>query len=397
MPDPRAEKAGCALDGVKVVDLTRVLGGPYCTMILADHGADVIKVEPPGGDETRTWGPPFRDCDGDRAASYFIGVNRNKRSLMLDLSSEEGRNVVLALLEDADVLVENFKPGTMERWGLGYAKHLETQFPRLIHCRVSGFGADGPFGGLAGYDAAVQALTGLMSINGDPASGPTRLGNPIVDLSTGLYSAVAILMALHERHRSGRGQFIDMTLYDCGLAMLHPQAANYLLGGRRPVSLGNAHPNLAPCDKFQTKTGEIFLAVGNDNQFRKLAQAVGCPALADDRRFRSNSDRVENKKVLAALLQEALEPVDGKAMAEQLLRLGVPAGAVLFIDEALAMPHTNHRKMVADTNDYCGIATPIKFSRSVAVATRRPPKLGEHNCEVIGELGNRFDELGKST
>ena len=224
-----------ALAGLKVVDLTRVLGGPYCTMILSDHGADVIKVEPPQGDETRDWGPPF---DEAHDASYFLGVNRNKRGLALDIGKPAGREVLMRLLQDADVLVENFKPGGMEKWGIGYAT-LEPLFPKLIHCRVSGFGAEGPLGGLPGYDAIVQAMVGLMSINGTSNTGPLRIGTAVVDIATGLYSTIAILMALQERARSGRGQFLDMTLHDCGIALLHPAAANYLLSGKPPVATGN--------------------------------------------------------------------------------------------------------------------------------------------------------------
>src|SRR5579875_3512193 len=285
-----AQSAG-ALAGIRGVELSRGLGGPYATMILSDHGAEVIKVEPPQGDETRDWGPPFQDGD----ASYFIGVNRNKRSVALDIGKPEGRAVLLRLLEDADVLVENFKTGSMERWGLGYADVLEQRFPRLIHCRVSGFGADGPLGGLPGYDAILQAMTGLMSVNGDPSTGPLRLGTPVVDLATGLYSVCGILMALQERTRSGRGQFLDMTLHDCGMALLHPQAANFFLNGKRPVPLGNPHPNIAPYEKYQTASCEIFIAIGNDRQFRILAEQIGRPGLADDPRFRTNRDRLANR------------------------------------------------------------------------------------------------------
>ncbi len=241
-------KPSGALSGIKVIDLTRVLGGPYCTMILSDHGAEVIKIEPPQGDEVRDWGPPFHEDD----ASYFIGINRNKHSIGLDIGKPEGRAVLLRLLEGADVLVENFKPGSMEKWDLGYEQMLSERFPGLIHCRISGFGADGPLGGLPGYDAILQAMTGLMSVNGDPSTGPMRLGAAIVDMGTGLYSAIGILMALAERSRSGRGQFLDMTLYDCGMALLHPQAANYFLNGQRPVPTGNPHPNLVPYDKYPT-------------------------------------------------------------------------------------------------------------------------------------------------
>jgi formyl-CoA transferase len=276
-----ARSAG-ALAGLRVVDLTRVLGGPYCTMVLSDHGAEVIKLEPPQGDEVRDWGPPF-DSAGD--ASYFVGVNRNKRSVGLDLSKPAGKEVLLRLLEGADVLVENFKPGSMEKWGLGYEAVLSKRFPRLIHCRVSGFGGEGPLGGFPGYDAVLQAMVGLMSINGTETSGPTRLGTPIVDIATGLFSTIAILMALHEREKSGQGQYCDMTLHDCGMALLHPHAANYFLSDKRPKATGNPHPNLVPYSKFKTKTCEIFIAAGNDPAFRKFCEFLGIPDVAKDPRY----------------------------------------------------------------------------------------------------------------
>ena len=291
-----------ALSGIRVVDLTRVLGGPYCTQILGDYGAEVIKVEPPQGDEVRDWGPPF---DEAHDASYFIGVNRNKRSLGLDLGKPEGRDVLLRLLERADVLIENYKPGAMEKWGLGYDDVLKERFPRLIHCRISGFGADGPMGGLPGYDAVIQAMVGMFSINGMPPDaqdngGPTRIGIPLVDLGTGLYAAIAVLMALVERARSGRGQFIDMTLYDAGIALMHPHIANYVLSGRVPGLTGNAHPNIAPYDKFATRTVDVFLAVGNDRAFGRLCAELGAPELADDPRFRTNRDRLGHRTELTA-------------------------------------------------------------------------------------------------
>ena len=233
-----------ALAGLKIIDLTRVLGGPFCTMIMSDHGAEVIKIEPPQGDEVRDWGPPFHDDD----ASYFIGINRNKKSLALNIDKPEGKQILLKLLECADVVIENFKPGLMEKWGLGYEEVLSKRFPRLIHCRISGFGSDGPLGGLPGYDAVLQAMVGLMSVNGDSSMGPMRLGTAIVDIGTGLYSAIGILMAIREREISGRGQYLDMTLYDCGMTLLHPHAPNFFLNGNRPKGTGNPHPNL--CTKF---------------------------------------------------------------------------------------------------------------------------------------------------
>ncbi len=383
-----ARSAG-ALAGIKVIDLTRVLGGPYCTMILSDHGADVIKVEPPQGDETRDWGPPFLDGD----ASYFIGVNRNKRALALDLGKPEGRAVLLRLLEGADVLVENFKPGGMEKWGLGYAEHLEPRFPGLIHCRVSGFGGEGPLGGLPGYDAVLQAMTGLMSINGDPSTGPLRMGTPVVDLATGLYSAVAILMALQERHRSGRGQFLDMTLHDCGMALLHPQAANFFLNGKRPMPLGNPHPNIAPYEKFATATCDIFIAIGNDAQFRNLADSLGRADLNQDARFKTNRDRLVNRAALTGELAGEFAKHDGHALCGRLLRQGMPVGPVLAVDEATAAPHTAAREMVTELDGYRGLGTPIKMSRTPGGTRRKPPKFGQDTNAILSEHGFSADEI----
>jgi crotonobetainyl-CoA:carnitine CoA-transferase CaiB-like acyl-CoA transferase len=377
-----------ALAGLKVIDLTRVLGGPYCTMILSDHGAEVIKIEPPQGDEVRDWGPPFVEhAPGERDASYFIGINRNKRSLALDIGKPEGRAVLLRLLEGADVLIENFKPGGMEKWGLGYEKDLAPRFPGLIHCRVSGFGADGPLGGLPGYDAVLQAMTGLMSVNGDPSTGPMRLGTAMVDMGTGLYSAIGILMALHERARSGQGQYLDMTLYDCGMALLHPQAPNYFLNGKRPMPTGNPHPNLVPYDKFPTRTCEIFIASGNNGQFRKLVQIIGRPEMADDPRFASNGDRLLNRDALSAALREAFAALDGQAIADELIRGGVPAGPVLAVDQSTAAPHTAHRQMVTELDDYRGIGTPIKMSRTPGGTRAVPPRFGQHGVEVLQRHG----------
>ncbi len=383
-----ARSAG-ALAGLRVIDLSRVLGGPYATMILSDHGAEVIKVEPPQGDETRDWGPPFADGE----ASYFLGVNRNKRSVALDIGRPEGRAVLLRLLEGADVLVENFKPGAMEKWGLGYDDALAQHFPRLIHCRVSGFGADGPLGGLPGYDAILQAMTGLMSVNGDPVTGAVRLGTPVVDLATGLYSVIAILMALHERTRLGRGQFLDMTLHDCGMALLHPHAANWFLNGRRPAPLGNPHPNIAPYEKYPTRTCEVFVAAGNEGQFRKLASVLGLPELPDDPRFRTNQDRLVNRAALMTILGAAFAGEDGHEIATRLLRAGLPAGPVLPVDEAVGSAHAAHREMDAEMDGYRALGTPIKLSRTPGGLRRKPPRFAEHADAVLGEHGYSATEI----
>src|ERR1700684_962937 len=377
-----ARSAG-ALAGLKVIDLTRVLGGPYCTMILSDHGAEVIKIEPPQVDKGRAGAPPFHDGD----ASYFIGINRNKRSLALDIGKPEGKAVLLRLLDGADVLIENFKPGSMEKWGLGYVDDLEPRFPGLIHCRISGFGADGPLGGLPGYDAILQAMTGLMSINGDPSTGPMRLGTAMVDMGTGLYAAIGILMALHERGHSGVGQYLDMTLYDCGMALLHPQAANYFLNGKRPAGTGNPHPNLVPYDKYPTRTCEIFIASGNNGQFRKLVEIIGRPELADDPRFANNGERNVNRVALTLALAAAFADQDGKELSLRLIRAGVPAGPVLPVDESTAAPHTAHREMVTELDWYKGIGTPIKFSRTKGGTRRPPPRFNQHGREILTQHG----------
>ena len=377
-----------ALAGIKVIDLTRVLGGPYCTMILSDHGADVIKIEPPQGDEVRDWGPPFHGDD----ASYFIGVNRNKRAIALDIGKPAGRDVLLRLLDGADVLIENFKPGSMEKWGIGYDT-LSQKFPGLIHCRISGFGGDGPLGGLPGYDAILQAMTGLMSVNGDASTGPMRLGTAIVDMGTGLYSAIGILMALHERTQSGRGQYLDMTLYDCGMSLLHPQAANFFLNGRRPSGTGNPHPNLVPYDKYPTRTCEIFIASGNNGQFRKLCELIGKPELADDPRFANNGERSVNRAALGAELAAAFAQYDGNELADKLIRNGVPAGPVLPVDEATAAAHSAHREMVTELDWYRGIGTPIKMSRTPGGTRRPPPRFAQDAADVLTQHGFSADEI----
>ena len=378
-----------ALAGLKVIDLTRVLGGPYCTMILSDHGAEVIKIEPPQGDETRGWGPPFLDGD----ASYYLGVNRNKQGIALDLGRQEGREVLLRLLEDADIVVENFKTGTMEKWGLGYETDLAPRFPRLVHCRVSGFGAEGPLGGLPGYDAILQAMTGLMSINGSKETGPLRLGTPVVDLATGLYSALGIMMAIHERSVSGRGQYLDMTLHDCGMALLHPQAANFFLNGKRPMPPGNAHPNICPYDKFATATGDIFIAIGNDGQFRKMMELLGQPEVADDPRFLNNGQRLTHRPELTALLAEIFATHDGKELTLRMLKFGLPAGPVMGVDEAMAAEHTQARGMVVDVGDVRTLGSPIKLSRTPGGPRSRPPRFAEHTDSVLTRHGFSAEEL----
>ena len=387
--------SGTALGKLKVIDLTRVLGGPYCTQILGDYGAEIVKIEPPQGDEVRDWGPPFDDRED---ASYFIGVNRNKRSLGLDLSEAEGRDLLLRLLDEADVLIENYKPGAMERWGLGYDDVLSKRNPRLIHCRISGFGADGPMGGLPGYDAVIQAMCGMFSINGMPTDGDdgggrTRIGIPLVDIGTGLFSAIGILMAVVERQRSNLGQFIDMTLHDAGIALMHPHIPNYLLSGRTPGLTGNAHPNISPYDKYPTATVDIFLAVGNDRTFGRLCAELGAPGLAEDPHFSSNGDRVTNRAALTEALLPLLSDLDGEALCSRLLAKGVPAGPVRDVAEVWNSEHTRHRGMAAEFEDYRGWGLPIGLSRTPGSIERRPPRFGEHARELLSEAGLGDDEI----
>lgn len=380
-PSPTPE--GGALAGLRVVDLTRVLGGPYATQILGDHGADIIKLEPPQGDEVRQWGPPFHEGD----ASYFIGVNRNKRSLSADLSRPEGREILFRLLEDADVLVENFKAGTLERWGLGFDEVLAPRFPRLIHCRISGFGSEGPRGGLPGYDAIAQCMTGMFTVNGTPESGPTRIGVPVVDMTTGLYAVVGLLMALIERQRSGKGQFLEVPLYDSALSFMHPHAANFFLSGKLPKLSGNAHPNISPYDTYNTASVPVFLAIGNDAAYAKLCAALGCPELARDERFSTNGLRVTNREALKVELEARLASREGVALCDELLALGLPAGAIRTLDAALDDPQAVYRGATLEAGWYRGVNTPLRFSRSRSGLRHLPPKLGADGAAILAETG----------
>lgn len=384
MSDKATHKATGALQGIRVVDLSRILGGPYCGQILGDHGADVLKIEPPQGDDTRTWGPPFVEHQGEQVASYYLGINRNKRVMRLDLATPAGREALLALLAQADVLIENFKTGTLETWGLGQDT-LAARFPRLVHCRVSGFGADGPLGGLPGYDAALQAMAGLMSVNGMPedrGGGPLRVGLPVVDMVTGLNAALGVLMALQERERSGRGQFVESALYDCGLSLLHPHGANWFADGRVPKLTGNAHPNIYPYDTVATATAPIFLAVGNDKQFRLLCQHLGAPTLADDARYATAGARSVHRAELKPELERLMAAHDGATLAQALIQAGVPCAPVLDVPAALQHPHTAHRGMVVQMDTawpggYRGIASPIKLGRTPATYRLAPLTPGD--------------------
>jgi crotonobetainyl-CoA:carnitine CoA-transferase CaiB-like acyl-CoA transferase len=383
---PSAPAQG-ALAGLRVIDLSRVLAGPLCTQILSDHGADVIKIEPPAGDETRTLGPPFND-DGD--AAYFTAVNRGKRGMAMNLAHPEGRETLLHLLQDADVLVENFIPGTMQRWGLDFEDELRPRFPGLIYCAISGFGADGPLGGLPGYDAVLQAMCGLMSVNGDLSSGPTRVGIPLVDHLTGYSALTGILLALHHRDRTGAGQRVEATLFDTALSLLVPHAANWMHSDQVPGLLGSAHPNIAPYDKFECQDGLVFIGILNDRQFAKFCAVMGLEPLVDDPRFATNPARLQHRGELRERIEAALAGRPRQAVCSTLMRSGVPAGPVHTVLEAFSQPHAMHRDMQVSLDGYRGIGVPVRLSCTPGRVTGRPPRFGEHAREILDEAG--FDE-----
>ena len=369
-----------SLAGVRVLDLSRVVAGPLCAQMLADHGADVIKVESRLGDETRHLGPPFLEPG---QAAYFSALNRGKRSLELDLSKGDDRAVIEALLVQADVLIENFVPGTMQKWGLGFEDCLSKKFPQLIYCGISGFGAEGPLGGLPGYDAVLQAMCGLMSINGDAHTGPMRTGMPIVDIVTGYNAFAGITMALLARARIGHGQRVDATLFDTALSLLIPHAVNWMASGQTPGLWGNAHPNIPTYNRFDVGDGQMFLGILNDAQFVKFCKKIGRDDLALDARFQTNTGRIENRDVLHAQMDQALKLFTRAELCKSLMEIGIPAGPVHNVAEALQQPHTAARDMLVTRPDYQGLGLPIKLSATPGHVGRKPPKLGESNPEIL--------------
>jgi crotonobetainyl-CoA:carnitine CoA-transferase CaiB-like acyl-CoA transferase len=386
LPDEGIAACG-ALHGLKVLDLSRVLAGPFAAQMLADHGADVIKIEPPQGDETRELGPPFV---GDSAA-YFQGLNRNKRAISLDLSHPDGRQVLLRLLADADVLLENFLPGTMKKWGLDYTDVLQKRFPRLIYCRISGFGDHGPLSLMPGYDAVLQAFCGLMSINGHRESGPTRIGIPIVDTAMGLSSVIGILLAVAERARSGMGQLVGMSLFETALSLLHPHSANWFACGNTPVLTGNAHPNIAPYETFAAANSDVFIGVVNDGQFQRFCDVIRRVELVADPRFSSNCLRVENRSALRAEIEPALREIDAIELCRRLTNAGVSAARINSIADALQHPHTLAREMVVELAGYKGVGIPVKLSRTPGSVRRAPPIFAADTESVLHEAGYDAD------
>jgi crotonobetainyl-CoA:carnitine CoA-transferase CaiB-like acyl-CoA transferase len=377
------------LPGLRVVDLTRILAGPLCTMMLGDMGADVIKIEPPGaGDDTRGWGPPFAAGE----AAYFLGVNRNKRSLTLNMAVPAGQRILASLIEKADVLIDNFKIGTLDKWGFGERWFTE-RAPRLVRCSITGYGSSGPNAAQPGYDFILQAESGLMSICGEPDGAPTKYGVAIVDVCTGMLACNAILAALNARHLTGRGQQVEVSLFESSLAMLVNVASNYLVSGKGGGRFGNGHPSIVPYTTYRTSDGMIALAVGNDSQFARTAAILGHVEWAQDQRFATNRARVEHRGLIDGLIAEAFAGDTVAAWLARLKAAGVPCGKINSVAGALDDPHTAARDMI-ETVDHPVIGAlkmvgiPFKFSDTPASVRRAPPTLGQHTGEILAtELG----------
>ncbi len=384
---------GGALEGVKVLDLTRVLAGPYCTMILADLGADVIKVEAPGGsDETRFWGPPFQNG----VSAYYLCTNRNKRSITVNLKSEEGREIIRILAKEADVLIHNFKTGSMEKWQLDYDA-LQKINSRLVYCSITGFGETGPYRYLPGYDFIIQGMSGLMSITGSEESGPMKIGVAMVDILTGLYSVISIEAALLERGRSGKGQKIDLSLMDTAVSSLANVASNYLISGKVPRRLGNDHPNIVPYSKFKALDGDIIIAVGNNRQFATLCEVMGLSEMAMDARFCTNVARMENKLELTRILEYQLQLKTVNEWIKLFSEKNIPCGPIHTIDQVFEHPQVLARDMVVQVeHPEAGmvklVGSPVKLSRTNTKIERHPPMAGEHTWEILQEAGFSFKE-----
>jgi crotonobetainyl-CoA:carnitine CoA-transferase CaiB-like acyl-CoA transferase len=383
-----------ALQGITVLDLTRVLAGPFCTMILGDLGADVIKVEAVGSkDDTRAWGPPF--AGGESA--YYLCANRNKRAITLNLKSAKGQDAFKKLAAGADVVVQNFKTGTLERLGLGYDT-LKRINPQIILASITGFGQTGPYKNEPGYDYIIQAMAGLMSISGDERSGPLKVGVAIADVLTGLYAAIGILAALHERSYSGEGQQLDVSLFDAQLSALVNVASSYLTTGAVPRRLGNQHPHIVPYQVFPTRDGEMVVAVGNDAQFRKLAEALGMPELAADERYRTNADRLRHRDGLVAVISAVMKAKPTTHWRARLQAAGIPHGPINDLQAVFADPQVQARNMVVEmAHPTAGsvklVGSPLKLSRTPVEMKRHPPLYGEHTTQVLSRLGYSPDEL----
>jgi len=396
-----------ALAGIKVLDLSRVLAGPWCTQVLADLGADVVKVERPGaGDDTRHWGPPFlKDAQGNDTdqASYFTACNRNKRSVTIDMATADGQALIRQMAQQADIVVENFKVGGLKQYGLDH-ESLRALNPRLIYCSVTGFGQDGPYAERAGYDLMIQAMSGMMSItgrpDGEPGGGPLRVGVALTDLFTGVYASTAILAALNVRHATGEGQHIDMSLLDVGMAILANQASGFLATGQSPQRQGNSHPSLAPYQDFPTADGAMLLAIGNDGQFQRFCAAAGQPQWATDARYASNTLRVKHRTDLIPAMEAVTRTRTTAEWVALLEDKAVPCGPINTVAQAFDDPQVKARGLAVTlprwkageeagdgVEHITGVASPLRLSATPPVLRNAPPALGQHTDEVLGELG----------
>lgn len=361
------------LEGLKVVELARILAGPWIGQTLADLGAEVTKIESPDGDDTRTWGPPFIEHDGTTSAAYFYGCNRGKTGLRADLKTPEGIAAVKALIEEADIFVENFKVGGLAKYGLDF-ESLHQLNPRLIYCSVTGFGQTGPLSHRAGYDFLLQGMSGLMSVTGEPDGSPQKVGVAVTDIVTGLYGTIGILSAVQQRHTTGKGQHIDMSLLDCATAMMANQNMNFLATGQSPTRAGNAHPNICPYDVFETADGHIILAVGNDGQFQRCCDVLGLTSVAQDTRFKTSQQRVKHRKELMLVLSKAVVTWRLADLLDEMSANTVPAGPINSIGDNLTSEHVKARGLVIDPEGVKGVRTPILFSDADLKFDRSVPR-----------------------
>ncbi|TKB43275.1 CaiB/BaiF CoA transferase family protein [Thalassotalea mangrovi] len=381
------------LTGVKVLDLSRILAGPWATQVLADYGADVWKIERPGaGDDTRHWGPPYLNGDSGKEAgmsAYYLSANRGKKSICVDITSDEGQSMLREMAKEADIVVENYKVGGLEKYGLDYAS-LQTVNPRLIYCSITGFGQSGPYANRAGYDAMIQGMGGLMSLTGErddlPGGGPQKVGVAVADLMTGMYAVSGILAALHHRDKTGEGQHIDLALLDTQVSWLANQASNYLVSGEVPSRLGTAHPNIVPYQAMKVQNGHMLLAVGNDKQFRACCDILGCPELPSDPRFMTNADRVEHRDILINFLENRLLNQPLEFWLEHLSAAHVPCGPINTLDKVFDNPQLKHRHIQFELEHPIygtipQVGNPVKFSKSKIEYNLAPPGVGEHSDE----------------
>jgi crotonobetainyl-CoA:carnitine CoA-transferase CaiB-like acyl-CoA transferase len=394
-----------ALEDIRVLDLSRVLAGPFCTQMLGDLGAEIIKIEKPkAGDDTRFWGPPFlKDKNGNdtNESAYYLSVNRNKKSVAIDIKTKEGQALIHKLLENCDVLIENFKVGGLEHYGLSY-NDLKKKYPKLVYCAITGFGQDGPMADEPGYDLMAQAMAGLMAITGETNGAPMKVGVALSDIMTGFNAAIGILAALHAREKTGKGQLIDVALMDCTLASLTNVAQYFLTSGKPAGRFGNAHSTIVPYEAFETKDGHMVVAVGNNDQFRRFANLLGHAEWADDARFAKNTDRVKNRKILVPMIADILKTKPSAFWVDGLRKCDVPGGPVNTIDQVFAMDQTRHRDMqISMKHGATGqnidlVGSPLKLSETPVNYRLSPPVLGEHTQEVLEKLpGITPDELQK--